>query len=362
MRTRLISVFLMLLALIFLAADCAMTARTASHTPAANRINESGSGSLTAGGPSRTRANLPQLPAGKGAKEAALTEEEKTSNFMTPETFLQKYELKVNGDPEKITVKIPESWQVSLGEYPEGLYWGMANEFSKDAGLDLSNLKGETVEALVYRLQDGLPGPGDQAQYSYPSDLIMLVRDGKTVGAWLSFNTRSIGPSVRKKTLQDLTGLTFDQWSAREGYFSDAGKNSDLAALSPTEVIAAFFTAIDQGNKTRAVACLTPQNLLGSLTDNLEPGRLYNNGFSTGNSLVENIIEGEPISYKLLDPDHPSVELNEVGNRQKIEVYATLRLKWRDAAFNTANGISGRFAVLYKEENGWKLDGLGTGP
>ena len=206
-----------------------------------------------------------------------------------------------------------------------------------------------------------MPGPGDQARFRYPSDAILLVQGGHTVGAWLSFNSRSIGPSVKMKTLQDLTGLTFDQWVVQKGYFSDNGKNSDLAELSPTEVLDNFFAAINQGNKTRAVACLSPRNLLESLTNNLEPGRLYNNGFSLRNSLVENIVEGKPISYKLFDPEHTAVELKEVGDRKKVEIYVSLHLKWRDAVFNTPNGMSGRFALLYKFENGWKLDGLEQG-
>ena len=70
----------------------------------------------------------------------------KQSNLITPEAFLQQYGIKVKGNPEKLKVSVPKSWDVRLGDYPEGLYWGLANEFSKDVELDLTRLKGKTVE------------------------------------------------------------------------------------------------------------------------------------------------------------------------------------------------------------------------
>lgn len=281
----------------------------------------------------------------------------------TPEAFLKQYELNVKASEAKFDVKVPDNWDVQLGAYPEGLYWDMANVFSKDAGLDLTLLKGKTVEAQIYRLENGLPGQGDNAVFQYPTNAILLVQEGKTVGAWLSFNIVGIGPSVRKKTLQDLTGLTFEQWADRQGYFSDAGSNSDLEGFSPTEVIDNFFSAINRGDKTRAVACLSPRDLLESLTVNLGPGRLYNQGFGENNSFVENIVEGNPISYELYEPGGYINKLEEVGNRKNIGVAVKLKsFKWRSPAVDSPEGECTMFAVLTKYKNGWKLDGLSTGP
>ena len=297
-----------------------------------------------------------------GCSQSKINATKSSLKLLVPEAFLTHYELNVKKSPTKFNVKVPETWDVQLGAYPEGLYWGLANEFSKDAGLDLTGLKGKIVEAQIYELEDGLPGSGDNARFKYPSNAILLVQDGHTVGAWLSFNTRSIGPSVRKRTLQELTGLAFEQWVARERYFTDTGRNSDLAGLAPTEVMDTFFAAINQGDKTRAVACLSPQNLLESLTMNLDTGHLYNQGFNQNNSMVENIIEAKPISYKLLDPEHLAIEIKEVGNRKRVEIAVNLYIKWRDPVFNTSDGKSVRFAILDRYENGWKLDGFGTGP
>lgn len=285
-----------------------------------------------------------------------------TFSAQDPVAFLQQYRVSVEASPTVLTVKVPKNWDVPLGVYPEGLFWGLANTFSKDVGLDLTGLKGKTVEARVYKLTEGLHGPGESARYQYPSTAIVLMDNKRIVGAWLSFDTLDVGPSLRKRTLEDLTGLTFKQWLEREEYFKDAGKNADLAQMNPTEVLDAFFAAIEKGDKTRAQACMSPRDLLNSLTVNRGPGQLYNPGFGTNNSMVENILEARPISYRYLDPDNPTVELKNAGGGDRAEIAVELYLKWRDAAFNTATDKAIRFAILEKYANGWKLEGLGTGP
>lgn len=277
----------------------------------------------------------------------------------SPEVFVQTLDYEVKSNPDKFTVDVPQDWEVGLGEYPVGLYWRLANEFSKDAGLDLTPLKGTTVDVWRYSLVDGLPGSGDAAEYTYPSNLVLLVQSDHTVGAWLEFNTRSIGPSIKKRSLTEITGLTLDEWVEQEGLFTDSGDNEDLASLGYFELLDAFFLAIQEGNYTRANACLSSSALLTALTVNLEEHRLYNSDFGTGNSLVENIVEAKPNSYKLLDD---FTVVNEEGHLKKIEVRVDLYMKWLDPVFNSPDGQDTRFAVMTKQSNGWKIEGLGTGP
>lgn len=276
--------------------------------------------------------------------------------------FLSEHGLAVEGEPERFQVKVPSSWEVPLGAYPEGLYWGLANVFSRDAGLDLTLLKGMTAEVWRYNLAGGLPGEGEQSRFAYPSDVVLLVRDQRVVGAWLAFTRWGIGPSVRKRDLQAITGLTLAEWVERERYFSEAGPNGDLARMEPAEVLASFFEAINQGDRRRAHACLTPQSLLQALTTNLPAGRLYHPDFNRENSLVENIVKGRLLSYTMLDPDRPAEEIHEVGARTRVELAATVELVWRAQAFNTPDGLTTRFAMMEKTGSGWKLSGLGTGP
>lgn len=164
-----------------------------------------------------------------------------TQVTMIPEDFLLTLDYKVQNHPDTFAVEVPQNWEVKLGEYPVGLYWRLANEFSKDAGLDLTLLKGATLEVQRYSLVDGLPGSGEQKEFSYPSNLVLLVQSGNTVGAWLEFNIQSIGPSIKKRSLTDITGYTFEEWTEREGLFAKEGENGDLASLGHFELLDAFF-------------------------------------------------------------------------------------------------------------------------
>ena len=127
---------------------------------------------------------------------------------LTPQAFLKFYDLKVQKNPHKFKVDVPKTWNVGPGQYPIGLFWQLANEFSKDVGLDLTPLKGTTVDVWRYSLVDGLPDASDLSKYKkYPSNLVLLVNNQKVVGAWLAFNQFEIGPSVKKHYLKDITGL-----------------------------------------------------------------------------------------------------------------------------------------------------------
>lgn len=281
---------------------------------------------------------------------------------ISPEAFLKLYGLKITGNSEKFDVNIPNNWSVNAGNYPVGLYWELANEFSKDAGLDLTKLKGTTVKAWRYILTDGLPGLKEQSNFNYPSTVVLLVNSNKVTGAWLNFNIMTIGPSVKKRYLNDITGLTFEEWVYKKGLFADLKENTDLQALSPVDLLTAYFKAIREGNKTRAYACLSPTEMLNSLTVNYRGQGLYNDNFNFNNSQVENIIDPEPLSFKLLDSNNPTVEVKEIENRTEIEIAVTMKIKWRDDAFNSPDGKQVRFAILNKYKSGWKLGGFGTGP
>lgn len=282
-------------------------------------------------------------------------------SILSPEAFLQTLDYKVQGNPDKFAVDVPQDWEVKLGEYPVGLYWRLANEFSKDADLELTGLKGTTVDVWRYSLVDGLPGSGEQSVYMYPSNLVLLVKSGDTVGAWLEFNIQSIGPSIKKRSLEDITGVTFDEWIERERLFADAGDNEDLASLGHFELLDAFFQAIQDGNHTRARACLDPNALLTALTVNRHEHLLYNSEFGGENALSESIVEAKPNSYKMMDYETNS-EIKDIGDRTRIDVTVDLYMKSLNPVFNSPDGQETRFAVLTKHANGWKIGGLGTGP
>lgn len=294
-----------------------------------------------------------QVPAAKEAGAAA-------DNF-NPGNFLQQFKLDVTGDAERFDVTIPKDWSIKPGAFPEGLYWALANEYSKDAGLDLTALKGKTVKVWRYSLADGLPGRGEQSSFKYPSKVILLVDRNQVVGAWLAFNVLSIGPSLNQKYLEDITGLFFDKWLYEQKLLVGAEEYEDLAAMDPVQVLNAFCRAIEAGDKARANACMSPDFMLSALTMNLQGNALYNKEYSSNNSFSENLLRARLISYKLMDPGSMKV-IYSIGDRDKIEIEAQMQMQWKDDAFNTPDGVQPRFAILKKYETGWKLESLGTGP
>lgn len=312
-------------------------------------------------GPTARSAAPPALSAPAAAQPAAPAGPTGAAG-LSPAAFLQAYDLQAQGEPERFPVQVPPDWTVPLGAYPTGLFWSLANVYSLDAGLDLRLLKGQTVTVWRYRLAGGLPGEGDSSKFSYPSNIVLLVRDEQVLGAWLAFNLYQVGPSVKRRNFEAITGITFDEWVYREGFFADAGPNADLAKLGPAEVLDAFFDAINRGDKRRANACLTPRQQWTALTVNLGPNRLYNPEFGDNNTMTENILHGKLLSFRMVDPDHPGTELRELGDRTRVELAAEVEIKWRMAEFNTPSGRTIRFAGMEKGPYGWKLEGLGTGP
>ncbi|WP_187274503.1 DUF4830 domain-containing protein [Paenibacillus sp. N3.4] len=279
---------------------------------------------------------------------------------LTPDQFLKLKNLDVQFGPKKFTVNVPLDWTVKTGDYPVGLYWRLANVFSEDVGLSLIPQKGSPVEVWQYALRDGLADRDQKSEFHYPTNVNLLVKSEKVVGAWLSFNTQ-IGPSVNKRYLDDITGLSFEQWSDREGIFITDSSNNELTEMSPTEVLTAFFNAIDNMNTYRANACLDRQRMLEMLTVNLGSDQLYNPGFGENNSLVTNIVSATPIAFKLIDHESRE-ELQSITNLTEVVIEVSLKIHWKNDAFNNPDGHETRYAYMKKYANGWKIGGLGTGP
>ncbi len=299
----------------------------------------------------------------KAADDLAQVESTNVSENST-EAFLMKWDLKVDGSPIEFNATVPEDWTVELGQYPEGLYWGLANVFSKEAGLDLTRLKGKDVEVQVYALTDGLPGQGESSDYIYKSNLTLLVQEGITVGAWLNFNKSSIGPAVNSKYLEDITGFDFPGWIEQEDYFRMNEKNEDLKYMDPAEVLEVFFAAINTGDTERAISCIGPDRQRDALMMNKKDTELYNPGFGDMNSLVFGIEEAELLSYKYLDYETlEEIEgYEEVGDRKTVELAANVYIVFVFDAFNDPDYTTVRFVIFRKYGNGWKIEGFGTGP
>ena len=91
------------------------------------------------------------------------------ASLLSDAQFLENYGLSTTETIGQFNVSVPKDWNVRYGDYPEGLYWSLANVFSSDVGLDLKALKGKTVAATVYRLSDGLKAQDRVSNFRYPS-------------------------------------------------------------------------------------------------------------------------------------------------------------------------------------------------
>ncbi len=278
--------------------------------------------------------------------------------------FLKDYGYFIKETIGNYAITIPENWNVSYGDYPEGLYWSVANVLSKDIGLDLNKLKGKKVDATVYDLGDVLKDQDQFSTFIRPANAVVLRESGKIKGAWLMYNTMVIGPSLDQHYLEDITGKTFNDWVWDEGVIFL--QTSYLP--SPDATLRIFFEAINSGDKKIANTCLSPSYMLQSLTMNQDFSKgLYQDGFKIDNSLVENIVSATDIgivSYfdnKTMQPiEDREAFYDAMPIGTHIEIELLLNLVWQDDMFNS-EGKQTRFAVLEKTRYGWKFEGLGTG-
>ena len=283
------------------------------------------------------------------------------TNYITPSEFINNYNLNVEKTFDKFNIVIPYSFDVNYGDYPIGLYFKLANEFSRDINLPILGFKGKSLTVYRYSLIDGLSGRGPDLKYKYPSKLILLVNNKNVVGAWYSFNNTTIGPSLNHNYIEQITGMPYETWLEKENLFTNLGENNDLLNLEPTDVIKAFCKAINDGNKKRALSCLTPKSIQQSLTMNLHnTNGLFHLNFNSDNSLVHSLLNCNiQNNFKILDPDCPTKILNSTNNITKIEVSVTLDAKWVNATFN---GSSTKYIIMEKHSSGWKIDSIGTSP
>lgn len=334
----------------------------AAPSPSTRSIPTAATDEPAKGGGTASTPSVENTPSVSSSSSAALT----------PEQYIKNLDpgVKVEDNPVKFPVQVPADWQVKQGEYPIGLYWQLMNRYAQDAGFDLAPLKGTSVEAWRYLLTDGLPGEGPQMEFTYPSNLLLLVQKDQVVGAWMEFNSHTIaGPSVHKHSLDSIAGYELDEWVEHEGLLADAGENGDLSKMLPSELITAYYAAVQSGDETRAEACLTPSALMQSLSVNLGPNRLYNPGFSPENTLHGGIAAVKVLSFQYLDPEQNSFVAPEagqeaalIGDRSELMMEVKLDLTVSPDAKATSSGKQPRFAAMKKLATGWKIAGLGTGP
>lgn len=272
--------------------------------------------------------------------------------------FLGQHRLDTRGQAFSFDWIVPASWDVPLGGYLDGVYWGLANVCSKEVGLDLEPLKGRTVTVWVCPI---LPEPDFAGDISHA---VLLTDGGSVVGAWLLCGTGAVGASVDRRRVEEIAGLGLEAWLEREGYFRDAGPNGDLADLGPVEVLEAYLAALSSGNAVRANACELPDWRLQCFTPQYIEGScaLY----SPDAPPIDPIQGGRLISARLYDPGGPvATTVTDLTGRTSVMMEAELEVKWNEQAkemFGFKEQCT-RYVTARRTYLGWKIDGTGcTGP
>lgn len=286
--------------------------------------------------------------------------------YLSDSTFLEFHGLSAEELVGTFDVSVPKDWSVLQGNYPEGLYWHLANVLSSDSGLSLTPLKGQMSTAYVYRLNEGLSRGDATTDFKYPTNAVILRKDGKIVGSWLMFNIGKIGPSLDLDYLEDIVHVDFDTWVRDTGIVV----SQTSYAPSPKEAILTFFSAIESGDKKLAHVQFSPKAMLQALTTNHDPSKqLYHSEYNSDNSYVENIVHAKDVviiryydtqSMATIEDDASTFENAPLGTQISFEI--ELELENKDPAFNLDQKRRPLFGGLTKTLYGWKIDGFGTGP
>ncbi len=145
-------------------------------------------------------------------------------------------------------VELPDTLLYKGDEFPTKLYWSYNLQLSKDIGLDFSRYLGKTLTAEQYYLLNPLP----DAYFPERDAYAVILRDnGEIVGAYIhAAGHLSYACSLFQSSFEEITGLSFQQWFAKNGYDQNDPINIKNAKLSPEEVVRLYFEALNRGDES----------------------------------------------------------------------------------------------------------------
>ena len=186
----------------------------------------------------------------------------------------------------------------------------------------------------------------------------MVRSEGKIVGAWLALGRHhTFACSLREHSLEEVTGKPFDEWVTALIDPNDP-LEQELSAMSPEEVLATYYSAIDRKDYATAHACESRSSLLSYIAGNMDNDRLYNDGFGeeSGRGL------GNFISVKFL-------RATRAEEFERTEFYRGMRCYYVSVeqylkVSAGPDGRSGYFVSMEQETptTGWRINAIGTGP
>lgn len=269
--------------------------------------------------------------------------------------LLSRYGWTMTGQWATHRVTLPQSFEHLPGQFPIPIYWAYNNELSKAIGLDLSPYLGQRVEATVYELQEELPEflrPYTKAR------AVVVTLEGKIIGAWIDKGRHyAFASSLDRKPLEEITGMDWSEWLVASGVFNLKNEvERELATLTPEEIIARYYEALNDHDEERAYACLTRRSLTDFLFSNMGDLALYHSDY-----------HADPYRQRVRSVRVNGIELFPVsGNPEGVVEYKVdIDVQYEPSLhFPDSSGRRGLFVFLKEEvaSAGWRISDIGTGP
>jgi len=270
----------------------------------------------------------------------------------TAELFLSKYNWTVKQKLADYKLTLPASFEHQPGDFPVAIYWAYNNEFSKEIGLDLEPCLGSPVSVSIYALKEALP---EFVHSRSNARAVIVTRYQAIVGAWIDRGRHyAFACSLNRRSFDDITHRRWGDWLLSSGVVNPENElEKKLARMSPEEVIAFYYNAIDRQDYRLAYATFSRKNAIGYLFSNMSNTELFNSAYSEAYKVdgLENIGSAKLKSIKLyLEP-------------AEYEVVVDMKFKKNPRTLN-GDGIYGWYVILTKEIDslGWRISAIGTGP
>ena len=237
---------------------------------------------------------------------------------------------------------------------PNTYYFAYNNELSKDIGLDMSGYGGE-VDIEIYSIRESMP------EEFYPiQDCrgIVVRKDAKIISAYISAGRHSAfnACSLKGHHFETVTSKSVNEWLA-EVINADT-QDERLSKLTPEQVLAEYFTALDTGDYNTAEYCLSKSFLLGNLTANMPNSELFVERIAL--QLTDSDFGAESSTDNVESAKLQNVELIEdkTQNMKTYRVYINLQLK-QERTISSGEQFWDCVMIYESPQTGWKISGFG---
>lgn len=268
--------------------------------------------------------------------------------------FLHRYGWTAAFPLNRLTVRLPEQFTYQVGSYPEAVYWAYNHELSKSIGLDLTPYLGQEVTVRLYKIVEELP---EFMTPQRPWGRAIILRQGdRIIGAWLDAGRSSWACSLQGKSWDMVTSRSFEAWVA--GLLQkDDPELTRLAALTPEEVVRAYYAAVDSHDAAASRLYRSIKSLWQDMFINMDNSLLFNPLDATEQGL------GNIISAEVQKVERTQFAPGEGPPEGTVGLAVTVDLRFKQV-ISLGNGPQTLFFYLREEipGTGWRIISWGTGP